>query len=190
MVKKFHTTIRMTAIGCLVLALAFSPAGAKKDNRGKTRDSSYSTTDSTRSNSTWVVFSSASGSGVIELGADGKSTAGHIPVVHDKVFVTIHSDSLTDYMLEQNLNAVTISVEMFQLMDDSLVFVFSPSGAYFNPSLELTLKKEFVQKDSMLFDEYGEALEYTTEKRGRTQTYFIPHFSRYTYDIYSFMYSY
>ena len=93
---------------------------------------------------------------------------------------------MTEYMLEQNVNAVEVTVEMFRLSDGSLLFVFGPSGAYFNPHLELTLMKGYASKHAELVGEDGELLESTSENVKRAKTYYIPHFSRYAYDSYSY----
>ena len=87
-------------------------------------------------------------------------------------------------MRRQHLQTVTVTAEMFWLSDDSLLFVFGPSGAYFDPLLELTLRREFVQGQSMLLDESGEATDCRHEKQKHTKIFYIPHFSSYSYDLY------
>lgn len=73
---------------------------------------------------------------------------------------------------------------------DGLLFIFGPSGAYFDPPLELTLRKDYFNDSAILVNELGEALEYTVKsgkaKGVRYTTFYIPHFSSYSYDFYEY----
>ena len=128
----------------------------------------------------------ADGSVTIKLDENKKSTAGRIRLVRGMVCVTIRGGALTNYMLMNNLSAVTINVEVFRLSPDSILFVFGPSGAYFEPKLELTLKRQYMLPNFMLYDENGEALEFEVRRKKDAITFFIPHFSSYSYDLYDY----
>ena len=156
MSKTVYTTIRWVAIICLVLAFALSAA--------------WATTYYTSKN------------------IDGMGGA---IVINSNAKVSIPEGALTNYLKEQNQDAVEITVEMEEIYDakgqlTTLMFTFGPSGAYFDPPLELRLKGNYMLADHLLFDENGEALEYTTQGNVNLMTFYLPHFSKYSYDDYSY----
>ena len=86
---------------------------------------------------------------------------------------------------------VEITVEMIELYDESgqlvgIDFIFGPSGAFFLPELELELGESYINGNHALFSEEGEALEYRLKKNGKSITFYIPHFSSYSYDQYDY----
>ena len=115
----------------------------------------------------------------------------------DKVEVTIRKHTLEPYMDTQGIDEVTVTVdvmaEQIERPDGSRYyqfdFVFGPSGAFFEPEpLELTLKGKYHSDDVevWLYDENGEALEGVRNNQVDHTTLYIPHFSRYSYDIYDY----
>ena len=66
-----------------------------------------------------------------------------------------------------------------------LDFTFGPSGAHFDPPLELEFKGSYFTDISevTLYGEDEEELPYDLHPGGNKMTYFIPHFSSYTYDV-------
>ena len=156
MPKTIYTAIRSIAIVCLILAFALSVA--------------WATTYYTSKN------------------IDGMGGA---IVINSNAKVSIPEGALTGYLKEQNQDSVEITVEMNEMYDNqghlsALVFTFGPSGVYFDPPLELRLKRYYMLANYLLFDENGEALEYTTQGNGNLITFYVPHFSKYSYDDYSY----
>ena len=151
------TPIRFTAIICFVLVFAFSAVEAAKKEKAGSNESTVTVTDY------------QTGSLVIRLNADGISKAGTLKL-NKTISIEISEGSLTAYLQEQNLSAVEIGVEMFKFSDDTQMFVFSPSGVYFDPPLEL--KGLLTVEGLQLLDENGEALEYTlsTDSKGNKIT--------------------
>ena len=98
--------------------------------------------------------------------------------------INIPNRALEAYLLEQGITDVEITVEMYYGWDASLLFVFGPSGTYFDPDLELKIEGGYVADDMTLTSESGELLEYTTRNDGQTLIFDIPHFSSYYYDDY------
>lgn len=154
--QKRYTSIPATATVCLVFALALSVAWA----------ATYSTSKVIGENG-----------GVIVLNNDAK--------------VTIPNGALADYLDEEGIDSVEISVTMVEINDDdgnleALEFTFGPSGCTFTPELELRLKGDYVLPDHLLLNEEGEALEYSTQGNGNLATFYISHFSSYSYDDYDY----
>ena len=112
----------------------------------------------------------------------------------DKVEVTAKKYTLEPYMDEQGVDEVTVTVDAtVGWVDDDqgghyqMDFTFGPSGAFFDPKpLELTLKGKYHSDntDVWLFDENGEALDGERKNKNDHTTFYIPHFSSYTYDEY------
>lgn len=100
--------------------------------------------------------------------------------------IRVKNKALTNYLKGQGLEAVEITVEMFYIWDGSLLFVFGPSGAFFEPELELEIEGGYLIEDMMLYGKDGEALEYTANKNGTKLRFYIPHFSSYYYDSYDY----
>jgi hypothetical protein len=65
-----------------------------------------------------------------------------------------------------------------------MLFVFGPTGVFFEPALQLSITGGYVVDDMMLVDESGESLEHTVKRNGQILTFHIPHFSSYYYDDY------
>ena len=67
-----------------------------------------------------------------------------------------------------------------------LDFYFGPSGAFFEPSLELRIRGKYVETGChvWLFDANGEEVEGTRNDKGNEIIFEIPHFSSYSYDFY------
>ena len=84
------------------------------------------------------------------------------------------------------MDSVLITVELYYGWDGTLLFVFGPSGAHFEPDLELTILGGYVVDDMFMIGENGEALEYTSKKGPGSLTFLIPHFSSYSYDHYGY----
>jgi len=173
MSQKIHTALRFATIGCLLLVLAFTDAGAAQTYHASK-----------------VI--KKGGGGTIYVAPNLLNLLG----VLDKVTATIQSRSLDAYMQEKGINSVEITVDMtkelVQRADGSsyyrLEFHFGPSGAYFNPPLELKLMGKYVDQGSevWLYDENGERLEGTRYNLLDRIVFEIPHFSRYGYDDYSY----
>ena len=139
-------TIRFAAIMCLVLAFAFSAVEAAKKEKADSSDSTVTVTDY------------QDGSIVIRLNADGVSKAGTLKL-NKTISIEISESSLTAYLQEHNLSSVEIGVEMSRFSDGTWLFVFSPSGVYFEQPLEL---KGLETAEGVIFlNENGEELEYT-----------------------------
>ena len=113
-----------------------------------------------------------------------------------EVDVGVPAGSLDDYLEEQDLDEVEISVQMseelVQCADGTqyykLDFTFSPSGCYFDPPLELDIEGKYVETgcEVTLYDEDGEELEADVSSSGDELEYEIPHFSSYYYDDYDY----
>lgn len=106
--------------------------------------------------------------------------------VNSEASVKINNDALAEYLSEQGVDSVLITVELYYGWDRTLLFVFGPSGAHFEPSLELTIEGGYIEDDMLFVGEDGELLEYTSQKKGSQLTFNIPHFSRYSYDTYDY----
>ena len=109
--------------------------------------------------------------------------------INDNANVLIKAGALSAYLGEQQINEVLITVDLEEILDaegnlDTLVFTFGPSGAYFDPELELQFKKEYVVEGIQIYNENGEAIEYTVKAGGKKVNFLIPHFSTYSYDLY------
>jgi hypothetical protein len=104
------------------------------------------------------------------------------------------SGALDAYMDEQGLDKVRIEVEATKIHVNNgkdgryyqLDFDFGPSGAHFDPPLELVLTGKLVAgtTDVWLYDENGEALEAEAKGDMEKLTFYISHFSSYYYDDY------
>ena len=165
--RTFFTPIKSAVIFSLVLVLALSVAwGGKNRVRKKTV---YKGGDTTH----------------INIDRDPKG---------GRIRATIIGCSADDYMTEQAISEVQITVETIEeWVDDGggnshrrFTFIFGPSGTYFNLPLELTLKGEFVTDDVWLYGEDGEAIEYQWQGGDNFITFFINHFSSYSYDLYNY----
>ena len=114
-----------------------------------------------------------------------------------KANVVLEKGSIDNYLTEQGVNEVEITVEMVEeeIKEQNgaskyrLTFTFGPSGAYFDPPLILGLTGRYATDlDTVyLVDEYGEAIESTIEDQGISGIkFYIPHFSSYYYDGYDY----
>ena len=180
MLQKMYTPLRFTAILSLVLVFALSVAWAGKAKPKGDRTTTSTTTTSTTTTSTTIQTYLASD----VIGGRG----GSITITRD-VVVKIPAGALNAYLAEKGVDVVEITVEMIDF-GDGLLFIFGPSGAYFDPPLELTLKGDYFDDSAILVDELGEALEFKVQK-GKVKsvpyiTYYVPHFSRYSYDFYEY----
>jgi len=108
---------------------------------------------------------------------------------------TIIGGSVDDYMTEQGISEVQITVETIEeWVDDGggnshrrFTFIFGPTGCYFTPNpLELKLKGSFITDDVAMYGENGEAVEYTWQGGDNHLTFYIDHFSSYSYDHYDY----
>ncbi|MCZ6679862.1 MAG: hypothetical protein O7E52_21730 [Candidatus Poribacteria bacterium] len=154
--ETLNTKMKFAAIFGLVFALALSAAWAK----------TYYTSKTVRDWGRWIPISFTR----------GKSC-----------HAVILPGAISQYLDEQGLDAVEITVEMIEV-DGALVFTFGPSGAHFDPPLQLVLSGDYLNDNDemLLFNEYGEALEYESFFDGRVLTFKIPHFSSYYYDNYDY----
>ena len=119
--------------------------------------------------------------GSAEIGVDGRNIH-----VNSEASVKITENALATYLNEQGVDSVVITVELYYGWDGTLLFVFGPSGAHFEPELELVIEGGYIEDDMFLIGEDGEALEYTSKKKGNKLTFLVPHFSRYSYDHYDY----
>ena len=178
MFSQFSTHMRITAIFCFVFVFALSIAWA---------------------NGGTPVLSTYSGSVIIENGSDKPAIIPLVKVGADHIKVEIAAGSLDAYMAEENLYDVEITclytqqwVEPDEEDDDGhykMKFVFSPSGAFFDPEpLILKVKGKWVATDSefWLYDENDEALAGTRHKEVDVIKFEIPHFSCYYYESYCY----
>ena len=122
---------------------------------------------------------------------------GQFFIVNDgpnQIKATIEKGALDDYLQQQSQSAVKIAAELEQAWVDKgngdgyyrLDFTFQPSGAYFHPPLELQLSGIYFTQvvDARLYDEDVKPLPSDRHPDGNKITYYIPHFSRYSYDHY------
>ena len=127
-----------------------------------------------------------------------KGSAGSLVLVRegtDTISISVVAKALDAYMAEKGIDRVTITVSLLleevTLSDGSsfyrLDFVFGPSGAFFEPELQLILSGKFTQSNASLYDENGEALEGSMRTEAGRSTFFIPHFSSYSYDQYDYV---
>jgi hypothetical protein len=117
-----------------------------------------------------------------------------VPHGRDRINLYSQRGAIDDYMNEQGVNSVEITAELQEvLVDDGngnshyeLTFTFGPSGAYFNPPIQLDIRGKYVSDATMveLYDENGEAISGTRSNGGSKITFEIPHFSSYYYDDY------
>ena len=169
MFRKMYTPLQFTAILGLVLALALSIAWASEYHSASK-----------------VVFYQQKGNASLKL-VGGK----------DKIQCMIRRNTLDPYLAQQGQNKVTITAEVTAslVMDANgtsyynLDFTFGPSGTYFEDrELELTITGKYASADTRvwLYDEYGEAIEGTRQDSADHIKFKIPHFSRYSYDLYDY----
>ena len=173
MSKKIHAAIRWTTIGCLMVVVALSTVWAAQTYHASK-----------------VI--KKGGGGTIYVAPDLLNLLG----VLDRVTAEIPPGALDVYMNEKGIKSVEITVDMTEervYRDDGssyyrLEFHFGPSGAYFNPPLQLKLMGKYVNQGSevWLYDENGERLEGTRYDLLDRIIFEIPHFSRYSYDDYSY----
>ena len=170
MFKKFQNPIAATAVMALVLVFALSAA--------------------------WAAYYSGS----VTVKTKGRSVDKSFLLVDngaDRVEVTIRKDSLDAYMAEQGINSVNITADLNEEWVDTgggsgyyrLTFVFGPSGAYFTPDeLEVKLQGKYVSGNTAvaMYSEDGEALESTSSGNWASITFYVPHFSSYSYDHYDY----
>ncbi len=138
-------------------------------------------------------------SGSVEVRLSNSSSAKFF-LVNDganKIQITIPNNSLDDYMTEQGINKVEITADLnsewVSTGDGSgyyqLHFTFGPSGAYFTPDeLEVELTGRYVSDNTnvMMYDEEGEVLQFSRNGNSNKITVYIPHFSCYYYEDYSY----
>ena len=128
----------------------------------------------------WLWAASYSSSVVVE-----KKKGGQIQI-NEEAKIRIKNKAFDSYLNEQGIDAVEITVEMYYGWDGSIWFVFGPSGAFFEPEMELEIKGGYVEEDMVLIGEDGEFLEYRSDKKGTKLNFYIPHFSSYSYDHYDY----
>jgi len=115
----------------------------------------------------------------------------------NKVWVEAYMGDLDAYMEEQEIGEMTITVNLVEQWVDTggqngyykLDFTFGPSGAYFTPrDLVLELSGKYAAKDAnvKLYDKNGEELPSTVKGGGSHISYYIPHFSSYSYEEYDY----
>lgn len=114
----------------------------------------------------------------------------------NKIQVAIQKGALDSYLQEQGQSTVNITAELDETWIDldngdgyyRLDFTFGPSGAYFDPPLELEFQGAYFTEvsDVTLYDEDGEQLPSDPHPGGNKMTYYIPHFSSYSYDHYDY----
>ena len=166
MFKKGYTSIRLTAVVCFVLVIAFSAAWAVQTYYAST---------------------------LIKKGGGGNLKI--VQAGRDQIGAKISDGSLDAYLEEQGRNEIGIQVEMTEEWVEHsngghyhLEFTFGPSNAYFNPPLKLILKGKYVDTacNVWLFDENGEAVEGKRFDESDRIVFEIPHFSVYGYDDYDY----
>ena len=168
MFKRFQTPIGSIAIIGLVLVFALTAA--------------------------WATINYYSASAVI-----GQNASGKFVIVHEndrEAIVHIQKGALDHYLEDQDIDEVEITVEMSAEEIKTkgkgyyrLEFTFGPSGAYFDPPLELELSGKYAntpQNEIWLYDENGEVIEATVEENTKEIRFYIPHFSSYSYDEYDY----
>ena len=167
MFSKFDTPMKFRAIFSLVLILAVSIAFAANY---------YGTS---------FVVKKGKGHKTEYLVRDGK----------DKIGVMVKSQSLDAYMEEQAISSVNITVDLVEQWVETdtgghyrLEFTFGPSGAFFIYPLELYLIGKYSSPDTstLIYDENGEMIENWSQSSGQITTFYIPHFSSYSYDFYEY----
>jgi hypothetical protein len=164
MFKKLKHPMRFTAIISLVFVFALSVA--------------------------WATINYYSASVVIHHGKLGKRSL--VNGGNRDATIHIEKGALDSYMTDQGVNQVEITTELTEERISQggppqykLEFTFGPSGAYFNPPLELELTKAYANSpDVWLYDENGELLEAKVNERGHEIRFSINHFSSYYYDDY------
>ena len=126
-----------------------------------------------------------------------KGGSGQFFIVNDgpnQIKVTVEKGALDDYLQLSRQSAVKITTELKQAWVDKgngdgyyrLDFTFQPSGAYFHPPLELQLSGIYFTQvvNATLYDEEVKPLLSSRHPDGNQITYYIPHFSSYSYDHY------
>ncbi len=116
-----------------------------------------------------------------EIGVDG----GNIHV-NSEASIKIKRKALAEYLDEQGVDSVVITVKLYYGWDGTLLFVFGPSGAHFEPDLELTIEGGYIEDQMLFIGEDGEMLEYVVKKKGTKLIFKLNHFSRYSYDHYDY----
>ena len=181
MFQKLYTSIRFTAILGLTLVFALSLTWAKKPPK----DAESSTEDTSTVDYYEASFIVKKGkSGGVFLVREGK----------DKIYIAVLNTALDDYMNEQGVDSVEITVSVLMEFVEQpegdgyylLDFIFGPSGAHFDPPLKLYLYGKYSDSDVWLYDETGEALEGQRFSGSGTSYFLIPHFSSYSYDDYDY----
>jgi len=130
----------------------------------------------------WFFWAASySSSVVVKIGKGGELD------INPEAYLKIKSKSVDDYLKEMGIKSVEITVEMYYGWDREIWFVFGPSGTFFTPKeLELTILGGYIEEDMLLLGEDGEFLEYTVDKKQQSLTFFIPHFSSYSYEDYDY----
>ena len=167
MFSKFDRQMRITAIFGLVLIFALSAAWA--------------------TNSYFKSKTMSIGAGLFTN------------VVHKgkhRIKVAVQNGALDNYLIEQGLEEVFLWVYLEETWIDTgggegyyqLDFTFGPSGAYFEEPLEIEMRGKYVSGNNavQMYDENGEILESTSNGNGSVITYYVPHFSSYSYEEYEY----
>ena len=98
-------------------------------------------------------------------------------------------------MEEQNISSVKITVGLSEQWVETdtgghycLEFTFGPHGAFFTEPLELSLigKYRSPNTSALIYDENGEMMESWSQSSGHMTTFFIDHFSSYSYDLFEY----
>ena len=115
-----------------------------------------------------------------------KGKGGNIQI-NPEVHLKIKKKSVDDYLKEMGIQSVEITVDMYYGWDNSIWFVFGPSGTFFTPGeLELAISGGYLEDNMLLLGEDGEFLEYKLDKKQIKLTFFVHHFSSYYYEQYDY----
>ena len=111
--------------------------------------------------------------------------------INSKAKIVIEDGALSAYLDEQQSNEVLITADLEEITDaagnvDALIFTFGPSGAHFEPELELRLIKNYAVQNMQMYNEFGEAISYIEKGSGAKVSFLIHHFSVYSYDHYDY----
>ncbi len=170
-----NNPIRIIAILSLIFVLAISIAWAHDNDGNDASQGTYNVSE------------------IIEFGCG--TTIDVVDQGNKVVKIWVDSEALDDYMIEQGINEVNLTVEVIETLIQppdgnsyyQLDFIFGPAGAFFTPEWEVRIEGEdYVSASVWMYDEDGEALE-TYEHNSDEKLYFlVPHFSSYYYEGYDY----
>lgn len=194
--SKFNTAIRFTAVLGLVFIFAVTIVSAGKKSKSS-RTQSSSTSEATTSSTSTAEPANMNYYSVSMIVKRYNGNGTYIAKA-GKDWVWMHTTlgAVDAYMDEQGVDQVEITADMLEewvQRDDGsgfwrLSFVFGPSGCFFEPPLRLEFSGKYVSDitEVWLYDEIGEALESFNYASGKKIIFEIPHFSRYSYDMYNY----